>query len=278
MSLGDYGLAIGAGTEGYRQQEQDAMKKESSDLTNEKTRMQFEVAKKTLAKEGFRESVQMIISGDLRGAEDSFNEVGDDRVTPGSTKFDHKTGLVTWKDADGEDQVADIRMMAAMANIRLPKRKEGQSSADYYRRLNYGLKLSKHKRGDQRLQLSRRKLVKKSVVELFGGFYDPVTEKIKGLSKTAHKQMAAISKRGIDIMRENPGISEQDAANRAASEAGIDIPGTSGGGGTTKLFKPTSGPKYKKSVGILKKDSTPQMRKYFDETYGKGAAAKALGK
>ena len=101
----------------------------------------------------------------------------------------------------------------------------------------------------ERLALSRRKYAGNLVANIFGGFYDPVSNKIKGLSKTAHKQMAGIRKRVDYLMEKYPNRKENDIVNQAAREAGVKgIPEVTSPGGASvsgvtgrRVYNPATG-------------------------------------
>lgn len=65
--------------------------------------------------------------------------------------------------------------------------------------------------------------IRRNVVDLFGGFYDPQTNKISGLSDDEKQRALAIEEEAARIYLANPAMSHAQAAAQAARTAGIDI-------------------------------------------------------
>lgn len=112
------------------QKAQESRAQEGFDMTMEGRRAALERTRQQMRAEGGDEAVRLILSGRLKEAERVWNETGSQRIKPGSLKYDRKTGLVTWVEADGTEGAAVDRMLAAIAGISMDGGKgKGRPSA-----------------------------------------------------------------------------------------------------------------------------------------------------
>lgn len=83
--------------------------------------------RKTLEVEGIKESLTAVMSGDMEKAEVLWNAKGESRVIPGSMKYDKASGLISWKEEDGDVGQAKMNDLAAMAGVDMGKKGEWKS-------------------------------------------------------------------------------------------------------------------------------------------------------
>ena len=79
-----------------------------SDLKMDKIRGEME-------KENSKAALQSLIMGDTEGAMEKYNSKGDDKMT--ELQLNPDTGMVTWTDGKGSEQVAMLPQLMAMSGL-----------------------------------------------------------------------------------------------------------------------------------------------------------------
>lgn len=95
----------------------------------EKRQMELQKMRNGMEQEGSRQAAIKLLMGDLRGAESIFNEQGNMRVVPGSTKYDKKAGVFTWTDENTGEKRAMHKNMLMMLNKLDPRKLQDEYMA-----------------------------------------------------------------------------------------------------------------------------------------------------
>ena len=100
---------------GYEQEQERQMGLQKAERGAQMDEMKLQQMRGQLEKEGVADSVRLMLAGDMEGAMEKYNAMGEDRMS--DLEFDQESGLVSFTDSEGNERGIMIGQLMASAGI-----------------------------------------------------------------------------------------------------------------------------------------------------------------